>query len=306
MKVIFDNDGVNIDSEDVAMRVMDDWGVTLIRRYKPDADMRPDYIYDTYPGTSTDRIVVALIEKFDLDLSIIQKDYGLDSSDLERVAVDLADQITIETNQRFQKDLKSIPGVTEALTQIRATYGGDHVAMATTSRADRMDISLACAVDPETGANAQLSALFPEGPLRRSGYGHANKYDEFYDAVGWNPAECVVVEDSLSGVSKARAAGAVRGVEQRVIGTVSAKFYPDKDAQADALAKAGASLVISTMKDLPKALAWMDTGLAAQHKPAFSGTVYLPDADASAKKLGQGSSAGVYAATAKTVFAPSI
>lgn len=304
MKVIFDNDGVNIDSEDVAMRVMDDWGVALVTRYKPDANMRPDYIYDTYPGTSTDRIVLALIKEFDLDTNKIQNDYGLDTNDLEQVSIDLADQITIETNQRFQQELKSISGVTKALTDIRQTYGGDNVALATTSRADRMDISLACAVDPVTGANAQLAQLFPEGELRRSGYGHANKYDEFYDATGWNPQECVVVEDSLSGVSKARAAGAARDVEQRVIGTVSAKFYTDKQAQADSLMDAGATMVISTMKDLPNALAWVDADLAPQHKPDFLGTVYLPEERASAKTLEQG--APVADAKNKVVFAPSI
>lgn len=49
-KVVTDNDGVNIDSEDLAMRIMDDEGVKLIQQYNPDAatQLPADHIYKTF------------------------------------------------------------------------------------------------------------------------------------------------------------------------------------------------------------------------------------------------------------------
>lgn len=278
-KLLFDNDGVNIDSEDVAMRVMDDWGMALITRYKPESAPEPDYIYKTYPGTSTDRIVDALIRKFDLPVELIKQDYNL-ADDVD-VPVALAQAVTAETNKRFQAELKSIPGVTQAHEELRATYGAGNIALCTTSPKDRMDISLACAVDPVTGDNARLEEFFPAGEQRRSGYGHPNKYDEAFGVLGWNTAETVVVEDSLSGVSKAKAGRP----EVMVVGTVAAKFYEDKAAQAKALMDAGANLVISNFADLPKAVAWLDNGMSATTRPDFAGDVYVPSNDKAAPGL---------------------
>jgi beta-phosphoglucomutase-like phosphatase (HAD superfamily) len=279
-KFLFDNDGVNIDSEDVAMRVMDDWGVALVKRYQPDADLPQDYIYKTYPGTSTDRIVDALIKKFQLSDDLIKQDYNL--ADDADVPVVIADLITMATNERFQQELKSIPGVTQAHVELRALYGAENIALATTSREDRMDVSLAHAADPVTGANAQLETFFPKGERRRSGYGHANKYDEAFGALGWNPAETVVVEDSLSGVSKAKQGR----TDVRVIGTVAAKFYEDKPAQAKALMDAGAALVIADFSDLPKAVKWLDAGMDANKKPVFAGQVFVPAVTVAPPKAG--------------------
>ena len=271
-KLIFDNDGVNIDSEDVAMRVMDDWGVALIKRYEPAKVPPQDFIYKTYPGTSTDKIVEALIKKFDLPVALIKQDYNL--ADDADVPVALADLITIETNKRFQSELKAIPGVTAVHDELRAGYGAENIALATTSRADRMNISLECAVDPVTGVNARLAEFFPAGELRRSGYDHANKYDEAFTALGWEPADTVVVEDSLSGVTKAKQGRP----DVRVVGTVAAKFYEDKPAQAKALLDAGANLVIANFSDLPKAIAWLNDGMDANKKPDFAGQVFVPSA----------------------------
>lgn len=268
--LVFDNDGVNIDSEDVAMQVMDDAGFDLVKRYAPNADLERGFIYRTYPGTSTDRIVDALIKKFDLPEVLIRQDYQIPLS--EDVSVFLADVITLQTNEAFTKELKAIPGISQALQQLRDTFGAEHIALATTSRADRMDISLEHAVDPETGINAGLSDLFPKGDRRRSGYGHPNKYDEAFGALGWNPAETIVIEDSLSGVSKAKSHHPL----VRVIGTVAAKFYVDKEAQSAALLQAGASIVISDVRDLPAVISWLDQDLSPSSKPDLKGHVYTP------------------------------
>ena len=272
--IIFDNDGVNIDSEDVAMRVMNDWAAVFVRSYKPDANLPKDYIYTTYPGTSSNKIVEVLIHQFDLPLAKIAKDHGLIEirETLEDVSLALADLITIETNNRFQTELKSIPGVTQALAEIHKMFGSENVALMTTSRADRMDISLAYVVDPITGENARLEEMFPKGSQRRSGYGHTNKYDEGFEALGWNPAESIIVEDSLSGVTKAKAGRP----EVSVIGTVAARFYSNKPMHATVLLNAGADIVITSISDLPLAAKWIKDG-KPDTKPNFKSEVFWPN-----------------------------
>jgi beta-phosphoglucomutase-like phosphatase (HAD superfamily) len=274
---LFDNDGVNIDSETAAMRVMDTEGVALVERYVANHGMEQDHIYRTYPGTSTDKIVLALIKKFDLPVDQIKADYGIKAdATTEEVSIAIADDITIKTIEHFKVHLTAIPGVTEALTEIRATYGGDNVALCTTSREDRMDVSLEYAGDPDVeGWNANLGNLFPKGERRISGYDVANKYDMGFERLGdkgFKPETTVVVEDSKSGVSKARQGRP----EVRVIGTAAAQFFEDKPAQAKVLFDAGAAVVLTHMGDLPKVGAWLNEGLDPAKKPEFKGTVYVP------------------------------
>lgn len=275
-KILTDMDGVLVDSEDAAMRVMDDWGVALIKRYQPDAQIAQDYIYKTYPGTSTDRIVAALIKEFDLPEALIRQDYNV--ADADDVAIALADHVTLDTIACFRQQLTTVPGAADAYRALAARYGADNVGLATTSRKDRMDVSLEHAVDPATGRNAELTQIFPAGERRRSGYDFKNKYDEAFAALGWNTAETVVVEDSLSGVTKARAGRP----DVMVVGTVAARFYEDKAAQAKALIDAGADIVVGDIADLPQAVAWLDHGLGALAKPDFAGEVYVPARDAAA------------------------
>ncbi len=276
---LYDNDGVNIDSETAAMRVMDDEGVKLVERYVPDHGMEQDHIYKTYPGTSTDKIVLALIKKFDLPVEQIKEDFGLDKNlSVEDVSIAIADDITIKTIAHFKEHLTAIPGVAETLPDVRAKLGGDNVALCTTSREDRMDVSLDEAHHPVTGANAGLGQLFPKGPLRISGYEVSNKYDlgfKLLEDRGFRPSNTVVFEDSESGVEKAKKGRP----EVRVVGTVAAQFYPDKELQAKKLFAKGADIVISDMRDQVKAIDWLNAKLEPSQKPTFSGDVFLPAKD---------------------------
>jgi phosphoglycolate phosphatase-like HAD superfamily hydrolase len=285
-KIVTDNDGVNINSEDLAMRIMDDEGMLLIRTYRPEllSEIPLNHIYKTFPGKSTDKIVKAIIEgdwdKTDqpnveraLPLALIAKDHGLDeTATIDKVSTHIADLITIATIKRFSQELKAVPGTTEAWQSLSQTFGAACLALATTSRADRMDVSLNHAINPETGENARLHEYFPEGKRRFSGYGGPNKYDAFFAQSGWNPAECAIVEDSDSGVAYAKAGRP----DTKVIGTVAANFFVDKDAQATKLLSKGADIVISTMHDLPNAVQWLNDGMDPHKRPDFQGAIYLP------------------------------
>lgn len=266
-KIIFDNDGVNIDSETVAMQVMDDFGYDLVARYiaepeQADPALKRGDVYKEFPGTSTNKIVEALIKRYSLPVEQIVADFGLgeDSGDVETVANVLADIVTHATNEAFKKELKAIPGIAGALREIDNLLGGiENRALCTTSPEERMNISLAYAADPATGENAGLAELFPdEGNRRISGYGHDNKY-EFFRSLhpDLDPAQTAIVEDSLSGVKKAKAASP----EFRVIGTVASEFYQDKPAQVRALLQAGATVVVHDVRDIPAAIEWMNEGL---------------------------------------------
>jgi hypothetical protein len=283
-KIVTDNDGVNINSEDLAMRIMDDEAVKLIEQYRPEllAQLPEDHIYKTFPGKSTDKIVKAIImgdwDKTDignvereLPLSKIVKDYGLPSdTSIDEISTHIADFITIATIERFSQELMAISGTTEAWQSLSETFGAASLALATTSRADRMDVSLNHATNPETGKNARLHEFFPEGMRRFSGYGGPNKYDAFFAQSGWNPAECVIIEDSDSGAGYAKAGRP----DTKVIGTVAANFFVNKDAQATKLLSKGADIVISTMHDLPKAIQWLNDGMDPEKRPNFQGKIY--------------------------------
>lgn len=282
-KTIWDKDNVLFDSEGLAMQIMDDEGYALVTQYDGAPELAPGvplergYIYKEYPGTSTDKIVQALIDQFDLPLAQIKEDFDLGDIADDQVAIALAEDVTRKTIDGFRQGLEAIPGIADALRAIDNYMGGiENRASCTTSPADRMNISLECAVDPATGENAGLADLFPDVDDRRiSGYDYDNKYVYFFELhPDWDPAECAIFEDSKSGVTKAKASHD----DVRVIGTVAAQYYPDKAEQATVLMQAGADVVVSHADDMPKALEWLDNGLTAETRPTFTAEVWTQDA----------------------------
>ncbi len=290
---IFDNDGVNINSETLAMRICDDWLSKMVEDFLPTSPLPKDYIYNNFAGKSTNKIAALIIEEKGLPLKSLQETYGFSDDDLVKIKADeklaagddlgalsfaLADLITIATIEGYKKDLKAIHGITQMHAEIRDLVGADNVYLATTSRADRMVVSLGYAIDPATGENADLLNTFKEGLHRLSGYGKPNKYDLLFQLAeeAGEPIDAdtaIVVEDSLSGVKYAKAGR--DGL--RVVGTAAADFFPDKEKHARALTEAGASAVVTDMRDLPKALQWLDAGLHPEQRPEnFLGDVYTP------------------------------
>lgn len=277
-KIIFDNDGVNIDSEHVAMQVMDDFGYDMVAKYiaEPIEGLKRGDIFKTYAGTSSNKIIQELIEKYSLPIDNIKTDYGLSNIDDGEVYEALSDIVTRQTMDRFEEELKAIPGITQALEETHQIFGIENCALCTTSRADRMKISLDHATDPNTGENARLAELFPDDDNRRiSGYGPGNKYTLFMELnPDWNPAETIIVEDSLSGVRKALATSK----KFRVVGTVASQFYGDsyeaKIPQIEKLLEAGASVVVTDVADFPAVFQWLNDGMDMKNIPDFKGPVH--------------------------------
>ncbi|NQZ13554.1 MAG: hypothetical protein HRT94_01850 [Alphaproteobacteria bacterium] len=298
--VIFDNDGVNIDSETVAIGVLRDFANSIIQQVKPDVDVNAAELgdYKHFAGTSIDEIFNQIIVKHGLPIGEIRDMFGIsdldavrekynktgtnpktgeaytDASLLGSVLGEIGTDLTI---QAYKDGFNAIFGIEGALKQIDLRIGGmKNRALCTTSPEDRMNVCLESALNPTTGENAGLAELFPdEGNRRISGYGYPNKY-EYFETLGhnWDPEETLIVEDSTSGVEKAKAANEA----YRVIGTVASDFYEDKGAQAQALMDKGADIVVVSVVDLPAALDWMNTGFDPEKQPRFQAPVYLNDA----------------------------
>lgn len=91
-RIIFDNDGVNIDSEHIAMRDMAEFGYTMVAQYidLEIAGLKENDIYVDYKGMSSNDIVGQLIKKFSLPEDAMSEDYNVpDGVDLYEFLSDL-------------------------------------------------------------------------------------------------------------------------------------------------------------------------------------------------------------------------
>lgn len=135
----------------------------------------------------------------------------------------------------FRQELKPIPGAADAVRSIKAA--GIGVCVASQGKLSKTSLSLGL-----TG----LDELFPEA-ARFSAYSVANGKpapDVFLHAaasMGIEPAGCVVVEDTPSGIAAAVAAN------MRVFG-----YAADSDEQA--LRDAGAMAILHSLDELPQLL----------------------------------------------------
>ena len=135
----------------------------------------------------------------------------------------------------FEKDLTPVPGVDEVLE--KATSAGVPMCVASQARREKTMLTLGL-----TG----LGRFFPEAALFSStmvehGKPHPGLFLFAAEAMGFDPVDCIVVEDGVLGVEAGRAAG------MRVLGYAPAESDPDR------LAIKGAE-VFRSMVDLPALL----------------------------------------------------
>ncbi|WP_163577380.1 HAD family hydrolase [Halomonas faecis] len=215
--LIFDCDGVLVDSEAIAEATL----VTLLGEWLPDLDA--DTVLSQALGMTTADILCHLE-----GLSV----HGLPPAASERV------DDTIEA--RLARELQAIPGVAEAIAAIDLPK-----AVVSNSRRRRVLASLAT-----TGLDARLGGapIFTAEQVARPKPDSA-LYRLAAEMLGTAPMNCLVVEDSVSGVTAAHAAG------MTVIGFTGASHV--QPGQAERLQQAGAWRVIERMQDLePLVKAW--------------------------------------------------
>jgi HAD superfamily hydrolase (TIGR01509 family) len=210
--IIFDCDGVLVDSEIIAAEV--ESGLLTEAGYPISAEE----MGERFAGMTWQNILFEIEREASIPLSASLLDKSEKLLDL-----------------RLERDVKVIPGIPQALARISLPR-----CICSNSSSPRLDMML---------TKVGLKSLFAPHIYSAKDLGPDRskpKPDIFLHGAAqfdMHPSQVVVVEDSVHGVHAARTAG------MRVIGFTGASHtYP---SHADRLTDAGAETVISRMADLP-------------------------------------------------------
>lgn len=216
--VIFDNDGVLVDSERL--------GNEVLSKVLTEAG---------YPVTFEDCIRRFMGGTLARTRALIEQDLG------QPFAADFEDQYRRELYHRFETELEPVPG---AATQVSALKkAGIQVCVASSGTHEKIRLALGAVgllehFDGQIFSAEDVSVGKPAPDL----FLHAAS------ALSVLPRRCVVVEDSPAGITAARAAG------MATIGFVGARPALDGEDSTALLEEAGADVVIGHLSGIPAAL----------------------------------------------------
>ncbi|WP_096171684.1 HAD family hydrolase [Cohaesibacter sp. ES.047] len=172
--IIFDCDGVVIDSEIISARML------IEELHLHDVELNLDYVARHFLGRS-----------YPIVLKQIRKDFG----------ITLPDNFEADYRRRllsaFERDLKVMPGIKEVVDRLAVPY-----CLATSSSPERVRKSLYLTgmTDSFAGRISTASEVSRGKPAPDLFLHAAKKYDA-------EPAECLVIEDSRAGIEAGLAAG---------------------------------------------------------------------------------------------------
>ena len=213
--VIFDCDGVLVDSEVIALGVM--------RRRLSEAGVRL---------TDQETRERFLGRRLNSSLHRVETELG------RRLPENFRDEFSREILFAFGRELKGVEGVRQAVEGLRA-----RVCVASSSGHERLRLSLRVAgYETMFAPNIFSAADVAEGKPSPDLFLHAAR------AMGVKPKDCLVIEDSVAGVVAGRAAG------MAVFGFVGASHFSPLDDGAH-LTAAGAELLFGDMARLPDLVA---------------------------------------------------
>ncbi len=213
--VIFDCDGVLVDSELIAL------GVTRRRLDAAGLRMTDEETRKRFLGQRLDSVI-----------SRIESELGT------LLPKAFPDELSREILSTFARELKGVEGVRQAVEGLRA-----RVCVASSSAPERVRHSLRLAGYENLFAPNIFSATeVAEGKPSPDLFLHAAR------VMGAAPKDCLVIEDSVAGVAAARAAG------MTVFGFVGASHFSPLDQGAH-LTAAGAELLFDNMARLPDLIA---------------------------------------------------
>jgi beta-phosphoglucomutase len=175
--VLFDMDGVLLDSEDFITRA----GVMMFREKGFtvfESDFKP------FTGMGENRFLGGVAEKYGIPFDP-EKDKARTYSIYEQIS---------------QGQLKPLPGVREFIENCREKKL--KLAVATSADEVKMRINLR-----ETGLSEKLFDILVNGLEVQHKKPHPEIYLLAAHRLGLNPASCLVVEDAISGMKAAKAAG---------------------------------------------------------------------------------------------------
>ena len=213
--VIFDCDGVLVDSEVISL------GVTRRMLAAAGLSLSDDETRRRFLGRRQD----AVLRRVESELGV-------------PLPNDFTGALSREILAAFERDLKGVEGVRQAVEGLDA-----RVCVASSSAPDRLRFALrVTGYDAIFAPNIFSSAEVPRGKP------HPDLFLFAARAMGAAPKECLVIEDSVAGVAAARAAG------MTVFGFVGGSHFSGP-AQAAELTAAGADLIFDDMARLPDIVA---------------------------------------------------
>ncbi|MBB3457663.1 HAD superfamily hydrolase (TIGR01509 family) [Rhizobium sp. BK313] len=172
--VIFDCDGVLVDSEPLSVSVL------IQAMHDVGVDMSEEDIYSRFLGKSLATLVDTLETEFDV---FIDQDF------LDRIRNDLYD--------RFRRELKPIDGIAATLDTLTIPR-----CVASSSQIERIRLSLGV-----TGLLERLEPNIFSASMVKRGKPAPDLFLYAAKQMQVAPQDCIVVEDSPAGITAARAAG---------------------------------------------------------------------------------------------------
>jgi HAD superfamily hydrolase (TIGR01509 family) len=172
--VIFDCDGVLVDSEPLADRVLLEG---LAARGMP---IEPSFVEERFLGRSLAAICAILRDECGIDLS---------HDDLE--------EMRLQLYALFRRELRPIRGIEEALDGLALTR-----CVASSSQLERIRLSLEV-----TGLLSRLEPYLFSATMVARGKPAPDLFLHAAGRMGAEPGRCLVIEDSAAGVTAAKAAG---------------------------------------------------------------------------------------------------
>ncbi len=172
--VIFDCDGVLVDSERISLRVQAEW-ITALGLETSYEDCVRDFLGLGMPAT----------------LRILEERLG------RPLPADWENDLAAAVREAFEAELRPVPGVVEALDQIELP-----TCIASSGSQEKMALTLGL-----TGLRRRFEGRIYSGEEVSRGKPAPDLFLHAAASTGVAPERCVVVEDSPFGVEAARAAG---------------------------------------------------------------------------------------------------
>nr|WP_286198769.1 HAD family hydrolase [Mesorhizobium sp. BR1-1-16] len=224
--VIFDCDGVVVDSEPVAIAALAEFlqGIGL--------PVAADYVYRNFLGRSWATVTALLARDFAIRLS---------SEEIEAYKELLFD--------RIRARVEPMPGIATAVAALRHP-----VCIASSSTPERLDVSLG-----KAGLRERFMPHVFSASLVKRGKPAPDLFLHAANAMGFAPADCLVIEDSPAGIEAGKAAGMV------VAAFLGGSHIAPGKLRPVALALEP-NIVFEHMSELPAVLARFDAIRAAVHQ----------------------------------------
>ncbi len=212
--VIFDCDGVLVDSEPISIAVL----IDVIRAAGGSITEEAAYLH--FLGRSMKSVSEILHAEFGFALTSIH-----------------LDEIRAELARRFERELKPVTGIREALDNLPTSR-----CVASSGSPERIRLSLRL-----TGLLELLEPHLYSASMVEKGKPAPDLFLHAAAGMGVRPEACIVIEDSPAGIMAAKAAG------MRVFAFTGAS-HAGAAGLATALAELGPDLVFDDMRSLPRLL----------------------------------------------------